>query len=126
LQINYRASLIEAHTDMGYTSVSIQNKKTIAYLKTMEDYHNSGVIRYFSFGLFSIMWVDNYDKHLGLFEAQCDYLKPTYLEILQKRIVDVGFMNRWWLLKKNMKDFDVNDEEWVSSADTQSLAVVRE
>lgn len=117
---------MEAHTDMAYTHVNIQNKKVINYLKTMEDYHNSGVIRYFSFGLFSIMWLDNYDRRLGLFEAQCEYLQPTYFEILQQRIVDVGFLNRWWLLQKNIKNFDVNDEEWESSAEIQSVVAIKE
>jgi hypothetical protein len=113
--MSYRANVIEAHTDMAYTSSSIQNKQVISYLKGLEQMHNNGMIRYFSFGLFSLVWRDNYDPHLGLFEAQCDYLKPSYLEILQQRVVDVGFLNRWWLLERNMKDFDVNDDEWIGA-----------
>jgi len=120
--MSYRASLIEAHTDMAFTCSSIQNKSTVAHLRSLENLHNSGLLRYFSFGVVSIVWLDNYDKHLGLFEAQCEYLQPTYLEILQHRVLDVGFWNRWWFLERSMKDFDVNDEEWTQSDATSLVA----
>ncbi|XP_059471886.1 mitochondrial import inner membrane translocase subunit Tim29 [Neocloeon triangulifer] len=111
-EISYRQRLIEAQNDVAFTCPSIQNKRTISYLKHLEQFGNQGVVRYFSFGIFSIVWFDNYAKCLGLYEARCDYLKPTYLEICKSRIVDVGFWNKWWLLDKNMVDFDVNEDEW--------------
>ncbi|XP_065342357.1 mitochondrial import inner membrane translocase subunit Tim29 [Cloeon dipterum] len=111
-QVSYRHHLLEAQNDVAFTCASIQNKNAVAYLSHLEELHNQGIIRYYSFGVVSIMWFDNYSKSLGLYEARCDYLKPSYLDIAKSRIVDVGFLNKWWFLNRNMIDFDVNDEEW--------------
>lgn len=29
------------------------------------------------------------------------------------RIVDVGWLGKWWILEKKMEDMDVNPEEWL-------------
>ena len=37
------------------------------------------------------MWVDDYSTELGLYSAQCDYMKPGWLD-MRYRIVDLGFL----------------------------------
>ena len=29
------------------------------------------------------------------------------------RIVDVGWLGKWWILEEKMKDRDINPEEWL-------------
>ena len=58
------------------------------------------------------MWEDNFDANVGLFEAQCDYMKPTYREIIEERLIDIGISGNWKISEKIMKDYDVNIDEW--------------
>jgi hypothetical protein len=55
--------------------------------------------------------LDNYDGDLAVYKATCSYLKPKYLTF-HERIVDVGFVGKWWKLQEYMIDYDINDEEW--------------
>ena len=57
------------------------------------------------------MWVDDHFDGLGVFAAQCELLQPSYLDI-RYRVIDIGFLGKWWLSSRIMTDFDVNEEEW--------------
>ncbi len=53
----------------------------------------------------------DFDEGCGLYKSQCEYLKPGYLDFLD-RVVDIGCMGRWWMADKFLKDYDINPEEW--------------
>lgn len=57
------------------------------------------------------MWIDNYDKDCFLYKTVCPYLKPRYLTF-HERIIDVGALDKWWVLETKMKDYDVNESEF--------------
>ena len=48
---------------------------------------------------------------MGLYAAQCDYLRPSWSD-MRHRVLDLGFMGRWWLSARKMELYDVNDAEW--------------
>ena len=73
--------------------------------------HNAGLIRRLNFGVGSIMWVDDYDKAVGLYAAQCHYIQPSWSD-MSKRIVDVGFLGKWWISSRKMENYDINETEW--------------
>eukprot|EP00090_Calanus_glacialis_P021647 TRINITY_DN3340_c0_g1_i1.p1 TRINITY_DN3340_c0_g1~~TRINITY_DN3340_c0_g1_i1.p1 ORF type:complete len:221 (+),score=42.35 TRINITY_DN3340_c0_g1_i1:35-697(+) len=83
--------------------------------QNLQDYvskaYNAGLLRRLNLGVCSVMWVDDYDQNLGLFAARCDYLKPGWLDI-RHRVIDVGFIGKWWISSKKMEEFDVNVSEW--------------
>ena len=59
------------------------------------------------------MWSDNYAPECGLYKSQCEYLKPSYFAWLDSdRLVDIGFLDKWWLAHKAMTDYDINPGEW--------------
>ena len=89
----------------------IRNPTCEEYLQKLASYTNAGLLKRFSFVFFSIMWVDDYAKEVDLFEAQCKYLRVSWLE-WRHRVVDVGLLGRWWMLDRNMKDYDINHQEW--------------
>ena len=39
------------------------------------------------------------------------FLSPRWVEYVD-RVVDVGFMGRWWRMEEAMLEYDVNEEEW--------------
>lgn len=85
----------------------MQKDSSFQHLRLLEKCYNTQSLRYTSFGIFSVMWVDNHSRESGLYDAHCDYLQVSYLKFF-KRIIDFGFMNKWWLLEQHFKDFDVN------------------
>ncbi len=63
------------------------------------------------------MWRDRFSDQVGAFTATCEYTKPRFLETLglwrsDSRLVDIGFLGRWWILEKKMHDCDINEDEW--------------
>ena len=73
--------------------------------------YNAGLVRRLNLGVVSLMWVDNYDAGMGLYAAQCDYLRPSWTD-MRHRVVDVGFLGKWWIAEAKMESSDINMEEW--------------
>ncbi|KAK9511632.1 hypothetical protein O3M35_000254 [Rhynocoris fuscipes] len=108
---SFRDTLLSYSNDLIFVGPAIRNPEAVNHLKFLEKCYNEGIIRRASFGLFSIIWIDNYDKTLGIYKALCPYLKPELLK-MHERIIDVGFCNKWWIIDRKMVDNDVNPEEW--------------
>jgi hypothetical protein len=108
---NYRDTVLNYANDIIVIGDLIRNVNALNHMKFLERCYNNDVIRYFSFGIFSIIWISNHDKSSGLYEAQCSYTKIPYLEFY-KHIIDIGFWNKWWILENKMKDYDVSSTEW--------------
>lgn len=117
-ELEYRDRVIHYQNLFGMVGKPVRNPGADVYLKTVENWHNFGLMRRLSLGVFSIMWIDNYDPALGLYKAQCNYIKPKYLTF-HERIIDIGFLNRFWILEQKMKDYDVNPNEWMDFSRTE-------
>ncbi|XP_066586204.1 mitochondrial import inner membrane translocase subunit Tim29 [Prorops nasuta] len=109
---SFREQLLQSSMKVMQVGEAIRNPETSKHVKFLESCYNEGVIRHISLGLFSFIWIDNYDKDLTLYKAVCKYLKPEYLTF-HKRIVDIGFLDKWWLLEKKMIDYDINETEFI-------------
>lgn len=94
--------------DMMVVSENCHNPVSAQYVRFLERCYNEGIIRRLNLGVCSLLWLDNYDKALGLYKTTCTYLQPEYLA-WHTRIIDVGFWNVWWQLQKKMTDYDVNE-----------------
>ncbi|TKC52018.1 hypothetical protein EI555_005718 [Monodon monoceros] len=53
-----------------------------------------------------------FDAQASLCQARCRYLQPGWVDFLG-RILDVGFVGRWWVLGARMRDCDINDDEFL-------------
>jgi len=102
------------------TLPTVRNPATQEYLRFVARSFNEGLVRRFSFGIFSIMWVDNFEESVDLYASQCTYLKPEYLTF-HERIIDVGFLGKWHLMNKRMIDYDVNPDEWKNTEDGKEV-----
>ena len=109
---DFRDSVIYYQNLFGLVGKPVRNPGVDVYLKSLENSFNFKVIRRLSLGIFCFIWIDNYDEALGLYKAQCKYLKPRYLTFYE-RVIDVGFLNKFWILEKNMRDYDINPNEWI-------------
>ncbi|KAL6257951.1 hypothetical protein P5V15_011549 [Pogonomyrmex californicus] len=107
----FREQLIQSSTKLIQVGEPIRNPISVQHVKWLEQCYNEGLIRRLNLGVLSLIWLDNYDKDCSSYKAVCPYLKPRYVTFYE-RIVDVGFLEKWWLLEKKMKDYDVNEAEF--------------
>lgn len=122
----FREQLIQSSIKLIQVGEPIRNPVSVQHTKWLEQCYNEGLIRRLNLGILSFIWLDNYDKDCFLYKAVCPYLKPRYVTF-HERIVDVGFLEKWWLLDRKMKDYDINEVEFnvveaISNADTVSIA----
>lgn len=103
----YLAQLRQYQCDITFVAEPIRNPKAIEYLQLMERCHNQGTLKRISFGIFSILWIADYNDDLNLYKAVCPYLGPK-IETFHTRIVDFGILDKWIFIERNLKDFDVN------------------
>lgn len=96
-----------AQNQMALVFEDSRNQNTVNYFKYIEKCRNTDTLRVTSFGLFSILWVDDFSSELATADATCKYLKPAYATF-SERIIDWGCFGKWWAIEKNMKDYDVN------------------
>lgn len=92
---------------IGLVYEDSQNLNSTRYLKFIEQCTNEERIRTTSFALFSIIWIHDYPASLSTTDAQCEYLQPQ-LSSYFDRIIDFGFLGKWWNIERQMKNYDVN------------------
>lgn len=110
---DYINELLENQLRLVMVPESIRNKRSEEYIHNVQTFQNSSVLRYQSFGIFSIVYNGEYAQALEVYKKQCDYLHPSYLTFFKEKVVDIGFLNYWYFLNKAMEDYDVNPDEWV-------------
>jgi hypothetical protein len=108
---DFYSQLTDFANDMATVGEPIRNPASDAHIQYLVKCANAGLLRRFTFGVFSVMWVDNFDASVDLYEARCKLLKVGWME-WPKRIVDYGVLGHWWKLEKAMTDYDVNPTEW--------------
>ncbi|CAH0559472.1 unnamed protein product [Brassicogethes aeneus] len=106
-QQSFRAKYVQCANDLSVVSVSVANPESMRHVKYIEQCYNANLIRYNSFGLFSLIWVDNYSKECDTYESNCSHLKVQYRKFADS-VLDVGFMNIWWVISRRMLDYDIN------------------
>lgn len=99
------------NTKMVLVDPACQNPTSSQYLTFLERCYNEGIVRRLNFGIFSLLWLDDYERALGIYKATCSYTRPELLS-WHKRIIDVGFLNKWWKIDENMVDFDINQNNF--------------
>lgn len=108
-ELMFRKQLLESSQKVLLVGRPVQNPSSIQHVKWLEQCHNERVIRKINFGIFSLLWMDDYDSDCDLYKTICPYLKPRYVT-LHERLLDIGFLDTWWILENFMKNYDVNIE----------------
>lgn len=109
---SFRDAYIRMHHDLTLLPDSNRNKASQSHRDRVTRCENAKTLRFTSLAIATLVWEDRFDAQVGLFSAQCDYVRPTYIDILQNRVIDIGFNGKWLSLEKAMKDFDIDPDEW--------------
>lgn len=107
---DFKTHFLRASNELILVHESCQNPVAAKHVKDIELWYNSGVIRRLSLGVISFIWLADFDKDVALYKARCEYLQPQYMTFDQ-RVIDVGFLNKFWILESKMLDYDVNFPE---------------
>ncbi|XP_070837550.1 mitochondrial import inner membrane translocase subunit Tim29 [Chaetodon trifascialis] len=110
-QSSFEAVLLECSSQLGLLSPWIRNATSDGHVQSLVKLRNEGRLRHVGLGLLSLVYCADYDPDATLYEAQCSNLSVPWRELPQ-RVLDVGFVGRWWILDSKMKDYDVNEEEF--------------
>ncbi|XP_032394025.1 mitochondrial import inner membrane translocase subunit Tim29 isoform X1 [Etheostoma spectabile] len=108
---SFDTALLEVSNHLGLLSPWIRNGTSDGHVQSLVKLRNEGRLRHASLGLLSLVYRADYDADATLYEAQCSNLLVPWRELPQ-RVLDVGFIGRWWLLDSKMKNFDVNEDEF--------------
>ncbi|XP_031844902.1 mitochondrial import inner membrane translocase subunit Tim29 [Nomia melanderi] len=110
-ECSFREYLLQNSMKLMQVAEPLRNPISENHVKWLEQCYNEGVIRRLNLGIISIIWIDNYDKVCSLYKAVCPYLRPRYITF-HERIVDIGCLDKWWILENKMKNYDVNEAEF--------------
>lgn len=110
-EASFRERLLQDAIKVLQVGEPIRNPISENHLKWLEKCYNEGIIRYINLGIISFIWLDNYEEGCSLYKAVCPYLKPRYVTLYQ-RVIDVGILDKWWVLDNKMKDYDINEDEF--------------
>lgn len=106
-EMDFKDNLKRIDNEVVLVSEDCLNSKSMEHLRFLDSCYNEGVIHFRSLGIASVMYVTDLNDSCDLYKAHCTYMKPTYSNLLS-RIVDVGFMGRWWNLYITTNNYDVN------------------
>ncbi|KAH8865074.1 Mitochondrial import inner membrane translocase subunit Tim29 [Schistosoma japonicum] len=134
---DYYASLIQSAIDLWEVPDLIRNSQSTRYIHKCLKLSTKEQIRYSSLGLFTIIWRDDRTQSCCQYAEVCKYTHPAngggnfggfirlFLfdrpqengwqrihNIVHNRILDLGFMGRWWFMSHYMENYDINFDEW--------------
>lgn len=106
-EIDFKDTLKRKGNEIALVSDDCLNLKSVNHLRFLDTCYNQGVIHYKRLGILSIMYISDLSDSCDLYKAHCSYMKPSYSS-WPSRIVDVGFMGRWWNIFIKTTNYDIN------------------
>ncbi|XP_034151050.1 mitochondrial import inner membrane translocase subunit Tim29 [Esox lucius] len=108
---SFETTVMDRANQLGLLTPWIRSGTSDGHVQKLVKLRNEGRLRHLSLGMVSLTYFTDYDPDASLYEAQCSNLSVPWRE-LHMRVLDVGFVGRWWILDHKMKDYDVNEEEF--------------
>ena len=118
-ELSFTEHLTENSNKLLMVSDLIRNKESNRQVRQTLAYHTEGRLERKSFGFFSLILLSNLGQECDTYEKHCVYAQPRWTNITE-RIVDVGILGRWIYLEHAMIDYDINDDEFLNTANTES------
>lgn len=103
----FKAQFLSSSADLGTVTPQLQNIRSVSHLQWLRMENNLRRLRRINFILFSLMYTVDKSEYCCKYDTSCTYLFPSLWKC-KDRIVDIGFLNRWWILEKRMENYDVN------------------
>lgn len=118
---SYRSEVVSACNRIGSVTENSRNPQSYKFVKTIGELNCHGLLRQVDLGFSTIIYKSNANPENALFRYNCSYLNPSIKEFFQDRIVDLGLLGHWLMLEVNMRDYDINEQEYQNLAITESV-----
>lgn len=108
---SYKNTLIDIRQQQIFTSSLIRNRQSEIYFDTIEQLLLENQIHFVDCYLFSLIIYrkkhQTTDSSYKFYENLCSYLHRKR----DARIIDIGFFNRWYRLKQQSHQADIEDDK---------------
>lgn len=104
----FEEALLDASGTLLLLAPATRNRDSEAFVQRLLWLRGRGCLHHVSLGLCSLVYEAPFDAQASLYQARCRYLQPRWTDV-PDRILDVGFVGRWWVLGARMRDCDIND-----------------
>lgn len=108
---SFEAGLLEAAGALLLLSPWTRSSTSEGHVQRLLQLRNRGQLRFQSLLFGSLVYEAPFDAGADLYAAHCRHLAPRWTDF-PGRVVDVGFWDRWWVLRSKMRDADINEEEF--------------
>jgi hypothetical protein len=109
---HFNDTLIRVNHELTLVPDSNRNRVSQDHFDKVVKCQNSDTLRFTNLGIATLVWQDNYSSKAGLYTAQCEYLQPTFKEMISERLIDIGIHGKWRKFEEALKEYDVNIDEW--------------
>lgn len=108
----FEEALLDASGSLLLLAPATRNRHSEAFLQRLLWLRGRGRLRHVNLGFCSLVYEAPFDSQASLYQARCRYLQPRWVDF-PGRVLDVGFVGRWWILENRMHDCDINDDEFL-------------
>lgn len=110
----FHDQLVTTYVEMGLVDSIVRNPSSYDHAHELTRCENERILKRINLAFFSLMFEKPVNDNCSIYAARCSYLKPSYLDYIRNRVLDIGCFNTWWILKYKTVDYDINPEEWAS------------
>lgn len=107
---SFKDQILRSASDLILVSPQQQNLISSEHMLHLRNKWNERRLRRLNLLLFSLMYEDKNSSSCCTYDSSCKYIDMSWFDF-KDHIIDVGFLNMWWILHHNMKDYDVNYNE---------------
>ncbi|XP_012889399.1 PREDICTED: uncharacterized protein C19orf52 homolog [Dipodomys ordii] len=108
----FEEALLDASGSLLLLAPATRNRDAETFVQRLLWLRGRGRLRHVNLGLCALVYEAPFDAQASLYQARCRHLQPRWVDF-PGRILDVGFVGRWWILGTRMRDCDVNDDEFL-------------
>ena len=111
---SYTDSVVSWSNEITLVPESIRNKKSQRYVEGVFLLLDRNKLFYLNLGILALIIERRQYPDLKSYHETCSMLrKPWYM--MYRNVVDIGVVGRWIHLDEEMREYDINDEEWEGS-----------
>ncbi|KAM8987291.1 mitochondrial import inner membrane translocase subunit Tim29 [Ara ararauna] len=110
---SFEAAAVEAAATLLLLSPGTRSPGAERHVQRLLRRREAERLRYRHLLLLAVVYEAPHGAGAQLYGSRCPYLRPRWREA-PARVLDVGFGGRWWLLRRRLRDCDVNEEEFAA------------
>lgn len=109
---SYTSEVVSACNRLGSVTEDCRNPKSSKFVEQIGELNCHGLLRQVDLGFSTLVYRSDTNSDTALYRYNCSYLSPSIKEFFQERIVDLSLLGHWLFLELNMKDYDINEDQY--------------